>query len=232
MSDKEDMKEAVKASEMEFIVGHVGPMPAIDPKKIVDTHLKFESAMRRHGISLTRPLKMVDKICWLDAEEPREWLNILLLFRYPSGDTQYYRLCKCFHMFSVPQQMNISSFLAYEGYMKELAPMQIPTFAKRRACLIGADNSRRTEDELRLVRLHPEPFLTGFLYKRHQVKQYDPAIIASATHFFEPALNVSTNDCLVHAINYALRCPWFVAREQVVALMARTEKKGAGMART
>ena len=85
--------------------------------------------------------------------------------------------------------------------------MQIPTFAKRRACLIGDENSRRTEENLRLVRLHPEPLLPGFLYKRHQVKQYDPAIIACAAHFFEPTLSHSTNDCLVHSINYALRCP-------------------------
>ena len=33
------------------------------------------------------------------------------------------------------------------------------------------------------------------------------------------------NDCLIHSVNFALRCPWFVAREQVVKLMASNSKK-------
>ena len=109
--------------------------------------------------------------------------------------------------------MNISSFVVYEGYIKELEPMEIPSFAKRRACLIGSENSRKSEEELRLERLHPESFITGFLYKRHRIKQYKPDLIQTSGIFFEPAEDLNTNDCLVHSINYALRCPWFIARE-------------------
>jgi hypothetical protein len=34
------------------------------------------------------------------------------------------------------------------------------------------------------------------------------------------------NDCLVHAVNFALRHPWFTCREQVVRLMYKRMKKG------
>ena len=33
------------------------------------------------------------------------------------------------------------------------------------------------------------------------------------------SLNLNANDCLVHAVNFALRYPWFTDREQVVRLM-------------
>ena len=78
-------------------------MPAVDPKKIVDSHVKFEAAMKRHGVNIKKPLRMFDKICWRDAHESRRWLNILLLFRYPSGESQYFQISRCFHLFSVAQ---------------------------------------------------------------------------------------------------------------------------------
>ena len=37
--------------------------------------------------------------------------------------------------------------------------------------------------------------------------------------FFEACKRENTNDCLIHALNYALGCPWFTTREQVVRLI-------------
>jgi hypothetical protein len=41
---------------------------------------------------------------------------------------------------------------------------------------------------------------------------------------FYPSINLKTNDCLVHVINYALRYPLFTDREQVVRLVMKRLK--------
>ena len=56
---------------------------------------------------------------------------------------------KVFFNFSVRQQINIASFLVNEGYMKEMESLKIPKIIKRKACLVGADNSDKSEEVLR-----------------------------------------------------------------------------------
>ena len=55
--------------------------------------------------------------------------------------------------------------------------------------------------------------------------KYDPEMLSEEPrHFFINSNDRCTNDCLVHAVNFALRCKWFVAREQVVRLIQARAK--------
>jgi hypothetical protein len=69
---------------------------------------------------------------------------------------------------------------------------------------------------------------TGWLYGRKPI-EYAPEKLAGAVFFFENEDKLST-DCLVHAVNYALRFPFFVSREQVVRLVALRSKKSTSLA--
>ena len=62
--------------------------------------------------------------------------------------------------------------------------------------------------------------IKGWLYGRKTWRlEYALEKLTEATFFFENESALNT-DCLVHAVNYALRYPFFVSREQVVRLMA------------
>ena len=43
--------------------------------------------------------------------------------------------------------------------------------------------------------------------------------------FSHSCLKLDANDCLVHAVNFALRHPWFTDREQIVRLMQKRCKE-------
>ena len=150
---------------------------------------------------------------------------MLLLCKFPVGGYGYIQICKVFHLFPMTQQMQIASFVPRWAFLNRMGKLSIPNKIKARAVLIGADNSMLTDAELRQEASDRDPYVEGFLYRRHRVKQYKPELIQTSGIFFELTLSHSTNDCLVHSINYALRCPWFVAREQVVALMARNSHR-------
>ena len=82
--------------------------------------------------------------------------------------------------------MNIASYVARQAHQLKLAPLKIPHKIRPRFCLVGADNSKKTEEELMLERQAAEPFVTGFLYSDHQKKVYDTDIIKYAESFFAP----------------------------------------------
>jgi hypothetical protein len=76
------------------------------------------------------------------------------------------------------------------------------------------------------VEENKEDYTTGWLYgRRTRVLRYNPKLITgNIGDYFHVENKAETNDCLVHAVNYALRCAFFVQREQVVRLMMKKLK--------
>jgi hypothetical protein len=68
-----------------------------------------------------------------------------------------------------------------------------------------------------------DKFVTGYYYSKGYHNQvFRPEQVGtnrSFLHFSVPHNERLFNDCLVHAVNFALRHPWFACREQVVRLM-------------
>jgi hypothetical protein len=97
--------------------------------------------------------------------------------------------------------------------------------------LVGADYKTSKEEELEeLKEQEAASFSTGFYYSKgyhHQVFQPEKQPKdRSFLHYCLLPKERLFNDCLVHAVNFALRYPWFTCREQVVRLMCKRMKKG------
>ena len=107
----------------------------------------------------------------------------------------------------------------------------IPQKYLRYACLIAADRKITKEADLEeLKREEADKFISGFYYtKGFHYQRFEPEkveIDQSFLHYSVPHSERLFNDCLVHAVNFALRHPWFTCREQVVRLMCKRMKKG------
>ena len=68
-----------------------------------------------------------------------------------------------------------------------------------------------------------KPFIEGFLYEKERTLVYDASMLKrSPRYFFIKGIGrENRNDCLVHTLNYALGCPWFIQREQVLRQMTK-----------
>ena len=70
-----------------------------------------------------------------------------------------------------------------------------------------------------------QDWTSGWLYtdKTLQIIHTDSAILFISRNenlfFFPKDISVSLNDCIVHAINFCLRFPWFTQREQAYRLI-------------
>lgn len=91
--------------------------------------------------------------------------------------------------------------------------------------MVGADRSEMTVQERDLLAESPR-MITGRLYGRRYYRHLegDATQIVDQkfftdTFFAYPDIDENTNDCLVHAVNYALRYPLFTDREQLVRLI-------------
>jgi hypothetical protein len=65
-------------------------------------------------------------------------------------------------------------------------------------------------------------FTQGFLYRGYREQSFNPDRCYDLNEYFfeQPTpMGKLLNDCLVHSINYALRFPYFVDREQVGRLV-------------
>jgi hypothetical protein len=115
------------------------------------------------------------------------------------------------------------SYVGYHGALHEIdPPIDIPANQKTNYRLVGANNRDNTAEELEAIKMNHEPFIKGYLYKEKKLQEliYDPSMLINPDrYFFSYVKETCTNDCLVHSINYALQCPWFINREQVVKLM-------------
>ena len=90
--------------------------------------------------------------------------------------------------------------------------------------MAGADLADATIEDIERMKASGAT-TTGWLYgKRISKLEYAPEKLAAATFFYENEDTLNT-DCLVHAVNYALRHPYFVSREQIVRLMALRLKR-------
>jgi len=97
----------------------------------------------------------------------------------------------------------------------------IPGRFMRYNTLPGADNTNMTLEDLQASKADSEKFVKGLLYgKKFSKELYAPNHLLDRSTIFHFNQESTTNDCMVHAVNYALRYPWFVSREQVIRLMA------------
>jgi hypothetical protein len=126
----------------------------------------------------------------------------------------------------LPHELRIAiiSLLAHEGAYEgsKLEKVPIPAQFLRYAVIPGSNFANTTKEEVKELRADEKFLTTGWLYGRKPI-EYAPEKLADATFFFECDDKLST-DCLVHAVNYALRFPFFVLREQVVRLAALRTK--------
>ncbi len=107
----------------------------------------------------------------------------------------------------------------------------IPQKFLRYACLVAADHRTTKEADLEeLKKEEAEKFVSGYYYTKgnhHQVfKPEQVRADRTFLHFKVPLQERLFNDCLVHAVNFALRHPCFTCREQVVRLMFKRMRKG------
>ena len=94
----------------------------------------------------------------------------------------------------------------------------MPSRYLRYAAIPGSDLSNATKEDVDEMRANVKALTTGWLYGRKPI-EYAPEKLSGAVFFFEGENKLNT-DCLVHAVNYALRFPFFVQREQVMRLGA------------
>jgi len=90
---------------------------------------------------------------------------------------------------------------------------------------IGADRSKLSKEDIETAKNNPE-CTGGRLYKLRLYKHHaGNAATYPHQRFFEDTffpvqeINEETNDCLPHAVNFALRHPLFTHRQQLVRLM-------------
>ena len=121
------------------------------------------------------------------------------------------------------QRIAIISYLCFKCKQKDIT-IHLPDKYKRYNVLTGADEDQivaaAQDPELRKT----ENFLNQWLYsKQYRKMEYKPEVLGTAVWFYESS-KLFGNDCLVHAVNYALRHPFFVHQEQVVRLMQKKLK--------
>ena len=107
--------------------------------------------------------------------------------------------------------------------------LEIPKDYRRYNTLVGSNNNNKTAEEIKEEQKDLKKFSTGFFYgKKYHKIEYVPDKLSDSAFFFEHAQddNFITNDCLVHAVNFALRFPWFTCREQIERLINTKSKKG------
>ena len=103
----------------------------------------------------------------------------------------------------------------------------MPSRYLRYAAIPGSDLSNATKEDVDEMRANAKALTTGWLYGRKPI-EYAPEKLSGAVFFFEGENKLNT-DCLVHAVNYALRFPFFVQHEQVMRLGALCIKINSSM---
>jgi hypothetical protein len=88
---------------------------------------------------------------------------------------------------------------------------KLPSRYLRYNAIPGSDFANQSKEEVDEMRANEACLTTGWLYGRKPL-EYAPEKLFGAGVFFEPESQLNT-DCLVHAVNYALRFPFFVQRE-------------------
>jgi hypothetical protein len=130
----------------------------------------------------------------------------------------------------VPYEARICfmSFLGNEAVFGLVGGVTLPSRYMRYNAIPGSDLSTATKEEVAEMRANETALTTGWLYGRKPI-EYAPEKLVNATFFFEGEDKLTT-DCLVHAVNYALRFPFFVQREQVMRLVGLRGKVNSSLA--
>ena len=131
------------------------------------------------------------------------------------------RVCSVIDILPYEARVAIMSYIADECATRrnKLSKVKLPAKYARYNVMAGADLADAKEEDLENMRTN-DMTIKGWLYGRKTWRlEYAPEKLTEATFFFENESALNT-DCLVHAVNYALRYPFFVSREQVVRLMA------------
>ena len=116
----------------------------------------------------------------------------------------------------------VISYLTYRA-PKDKVKLRIPNDLSKHYKLVGADPSDMTPEELQTLKENTATFTEGNLYDHSDFRVVDqePTFLNNPrATFFEGNKTGYTNDCLVHALNFALKQPYFKSRDQVMRLIA------------
>ena len=85
-------------------------------------------------------------------------------------------------------------------------------------------------DEVKAL-IQPQEWTSGWLYsnsKNQKILSDAESLFAPRNlneFFFPQGINLNLNDCIVHAVNFCLRTPWFVSREQAFRLIKKNNHR-------
>jgi hypothetical protein len=160
------------------------------------------------------------------SQDLKQWGDVYInIWHRESARVVPVQIANVIDMFSKVQRHRIISWLCHI-LTKIKHEIKMPGKYFRYGCIAGCNTRSLTEEEREVVQQNRDAFTTGDLYKSRKAPklEYNPDMLRDANWFamYEPSL---TNDCLVHAVNFALKCPFFVKREQVIRLMVRNLKR-------
>lgn len=147
-------------------------------------------------------------------EGHQTWDHLVVLFYFLVDEAIYpVQISDHFELFDSLSRYIVMSCINHIG-RKEGKSFQIPRKYLAFNVLAGAVCVNLSPEHIEFIEKNPEikkQFLEGSLYSRqeNQRAEYSPYKLLVKDFFFEPLQKVYTNDCLVHAMNYALRYPFF-----------------------
>jgi len=131
------------------------------------------------------------------------------------------RVSSAYEHLSQVSKTHVMSWVTHKCKEQKIVNPKIPGHYFRHNLLHGAKPNFRCKEEEEFVEENKDNFTVGQLYSNRKKKySYSPKSIPNDCGTFFHMYNLAkTNDCLVHAINFALRCEFFTCREQVITLM-------------
>jgi hypothetical protein len=155
-----------------------------------------------------------EPLLWNDASQSKDFSNVVVRVAINARINRL-QVASCFPGMSDKVKELFVSYLV-DRASAERVDLKIPADMSKFYKLFGAAPGNMTaEDRDELMEDH-KPFSEGWLYneKRLHQEKYDPSVLMNDKRiFFEGDKTALTNDCLIHALNYAIRWPWFTSRE-------------------
>ena len=143
----------------------------------------------------------------------------------------YFKISALLIKFSRPMKCNIISLIIAQARANGLVDFNIPKlFTKFASQVDAAPGDMSHEDFIESIG-DVQMASSGWLYPQEEYHfiandtNRDPekgVLKSSQNCFFPGELGKSLTDCLVHAINFALRYPFYTNREQVIRQIRRS----------
>jgi hypothetical protein len=173
--------------------------------------------------------------CPTFQNKQQQWQSLIINIAIPKNkfNGTYYtmvpmRVSSVIDILPYEARVAVMSHVAFQCSLdvNNLYTIRLPSKYARYNVMAGADLADANLSEVEELRAN-KLTTTGWLYGRRPLV-YDPEKLTDAIFFFECESALNT-DCLVHAVNYALRYPFFVSRDQVLRLMGKRLKESPSL---